>query len=284
MTVVRPFAETLRIGGGSRRWFVLFGAGLWSLAVWSLLGAAIARVAVVRATDEGASVGFVAALRFSLARAGALLLAPLGPMLAIGLLVGLCALIGLGYQGDTEIGRAIAGGLGFLPVLAGVAMAVILLGLAAGWPLMVLTVAAEGEDGFDAVSRAYSYAGHRPLKYAGALLFCGLVGAAGVFLVTWGGGLALHLAAWGTSFGAPDEAARGLYQPGPGPAGFWGRLVWLAIAAWPFSYFWAAVARIYLLLRLDVDGRPWEQVYMPSREALPGSPAPPVEVRETPSA
>lgn len=266
LTVAAPFVRAFRLGGGNPTWWRSVAFGLWELIAWGLVGAAIARVAVVRAADDAETVGLWTALRFSLGRMGALLMAPFGPFLTVALLTGICALIGLAYQGDTSIGRSLAGALGFVPVFLGIALALILVGFAAGWPLMVLTVAAEGEDAFDAVSRSYSYVGHRPLTYAIALAVCGLVGLVGTYLVTQGTRLALHLATWALAFGAPDDMVRGLYQVNREGASLWARLVWFVVAAWPYSYFWCSVSRIYLLLRYDVDGAPWEDVYLPHRE------------------
>ena len=37
----------------------------------------------------------------------------------------------------------------------------------------------------------------------------------------------------------------------------------LVAHAWPYSYFWTAAALIYLWLRYDVDGTPWEEIDPP---------------------
>ena len=60
----------------------------------------------------------------------------------------------------------IAGALWFLPLLAGLFMAVLLVGLFFGFPLMWATISAEGTDAFDALSRSYAYTYQRPLLYA----------------------------------------------------------------------------------------------------------------------
>ena len=44
-------------------------------------------------------------------------------------------------------------------------MALLLLGLAFGWPLMWATISTEGTDSFDALSRSYAYVFQRPLRY-----------------------------------------------------------------------------------------------------------------------
>ena len=47
-------------------------------------------------------------------------------------------------------------------MLAGLAMSLILLGLAVGWPLMLASIAIEDADAFDAFSRVYNYLFARP--------------------------------------------------------------------------------------------------------------------------
>ena len=59
--------------------------------------------------------------------------------------------------------------------LAGLLMALLLLGLLFGWPLMWGTISTEGTDSFDALSRSYAYLFQRPLHY----LFYALVAAIG---------------------------------------------------------------------------------------------------------
>ena len=44
-------------------------------------------------------------------------------------------------------------------------MAVLLLGLIFGWPLMFSTISTEGTDAFDAISRSYAYVFQRPFHY-----------------------------------------------------------------------------------------------------------------------
>ncbi len=52
-----------------------------------------------------------------------------------------------------------------MPLAAGLVMTFLLLGLAAGWPLMIASAAVEGEDSFDAMSRTYAYVRQRPWHY-----------------------------------------------------------------------------------------------------------------------
>ncbi len=244
-------------------------ACLWLVLVWGLFGTAIARVAVVRAA-RGERVGLVAALRFSLTRIGATIAAPLAPIL-VAILIGLLgAAVGLLDRLPGSLGRSAATILAFVPLVVGLLDAVILLGLALAWPLMIATVAAEGEDFFDAISRSYSYVNQRTARYAALLLLGLVVGAIGltvvaVFVIT-----ALGLADWSASLGAPRDGGFRFLDPSsvdraglPSVALFWSGAVEFLAAGWIYSYFWTASAINYLLLRLDVDGADLHEVYVP---------------------
>src|SRR5262249_37477626 len=149
-----------------------------------------------------------------LRKAGPLIGAPLVPLVGVGFLAALCGLIGLLYRAG-RAGPIVAGVLAFLPLFLGGVMTMIFLGLAAGWALMVSAVAVEGEDSFDALSRAYSYVFQRPARYAGYLVLGAVVGTIGVLVVTVFSRLLLELAAWGLAFGAPDATIFRLFREEP---------------------------------------------------------------------
>ena len=83
-------------------------------------------------------------------------------------------------------------------------MALILAGLALGWPLMIATVAAEGEDAPDALSRSYSYVNQRLARYAVHAAIAWAIGMAGLPAAILFARLVLGLAGWGVGLGAPD--------------------------------------------------------------------------------
>ena len=63
----------------------------------------------------------------------------------------------------------------------------------------------------------------------------------------------------------------------------WLGFVGLIVQSWAYSYFWSAEAVIYLMLRRDVDGTPWHDVYLESHEADEFAPKPPtLDVEEAP--
>src|SRR5208283_4384771 len=85
-----------------------------------------------------------------------------------------------------------------LPLLAGLVMAVVLVGLV-GWPMMYATISAEGTDSWEAVSRSYSYVFQAPWQYLWYSLVALAYGAVVVFFVGFMGSAAVYLAKWGVS-------------------------------------------------------------------------------------
>ena len=263
--IVAPFAALFTRGGGPLAWFLSALKAVWAAVVWGIFGGAIGRVAVVQAA-VGRKVGLGTAVRFALRKSGPLIGAPLTPMLAVAVLAAACVLFGLLYRLPSPVGGFLVTVLGFVPLLLGLLMAIILVGLAIGWPLMHATVAAEGEDAADALSRSYSYVNQRLARYA-IHAVVGLDdrlrrpdrGRCGFARIVLG------LADWGVGLAAPDLdrlddwAANGRI--------FWSRVVGLLVLAWVYSYFWSAASIIYLILRRDVDGTAWHDIYLPEHAA-----------------
>ena len=280
--IMRPFLALFATGRGTTSFLHAALAAAWAALVWGLVGGAIARIAVIQLAT-GERIGVLAAVRFALSKGVSLVGSPLSPFVGVALLALPCAILGfLLYQIPGPIGVAIAGALAFVPLLIGLVMALILLGLAAGWPLMIATVAAEGEDGFDALSRSYAYVFQRPARYAAYLLVAWAFGILGYGMVLAFAAAGLHLAEWSLAFGAPDARLHaffvGVGLPGDdAPATLhraWFGAVALAVHGWTYAYFWTAAAQIYLLLRRDVDGTPCHDIYQPEHEADPFAPEP----------
>jgi hypothetical protein len=267
----------------SSGWTFLHGllAAFWGVVVWSLLGGAIARIAVVQEA-RGERVDLPGAVRFAVRKAVPLLSAPLSPLVGVAFFAVLGALFGLLYR-VPAVGPTIAGALAFLPLLAGLTMALILFGLAAGWPLMPASVAAETQDGFDSLSRAYAYVHQRPVSYAAYLALAWGLGIAGLLFVDLFASLVVGLTEWSLSFSAPGGLLASLFGsvPASGPPStalrlhaFWLSAVGLLAHAWIFSYFWTVITVIYLLLRRDVDGTSWHDIAVTDR-TLPTIETPP---------
>jgi hypothetical protein len=144
---------------------------LWGLLVLSVFGGALTRVAAVQiARNE--KISLRSALRFSTGKFVSFVSAPLIPVAVILLLVAATALVVLAlwavglipYLGWVpELGLAVVMPLA---LIAGVIMALALVGLLGGSGLMYPTIAVEGTDSFDAISRSFSYVFARPWRLA----------------------------------------------------------------------------------------------------------------------
>jgi len=164
----------------------------------------------------------------------------------------------------------VGGMLLFIPLLLGLVMALLLFGLAAGWPLLHASVAAEAEDLLDALSRSFSYLNQRLGKFVLCVVLAWLIGIPGLLAVDLLATAVTHLAAWGVGLSASASSLAGLTDTGAGeralaqtvtawPA-FWRGVIGLLVRGWIYAYFWTAASFIYLLLRHDVDGTPWTDV------------------------
>ncbi|MGC1272303.1 MAG: hypothetical protein WBC44_01245 [Planctomycetaceae bacterium] len=284
LTPVRPLLDVLGLTFGSAQswptiawvWTRLF----WSLAVWSLFGGAIARLAAVEfARDE--RIGLGQAFRFSAARFPSLFAAPLLPIAAILGLWGINALGGLlgriPLVGDWVV--AIAWGIA---VVVALLIVLITIATAIGWPLMVAAVATENSDAFDGFSRSFSFVYSRPwlgLWYVAAALLLGIACAALVDTLAVG---VVSAAARTVASGMGERSVAGLQIATPGyftdvsaampdtdVVGFPGMLmaVWLSAIAmvaigFAASYFWTATTIVYFLLRRADDATHFDEVWL----------------------
>ncbi|MCE9629644.1 MAG: hypothetical protein K8S94_02845 [Planctomycetia bacterium] len=179
------------------------------------------------------------------------------------------ALLGLAMR--TEWGLAFAGAVWPLVLLGAVVLAILAVGVVAGWPLMVAAVGVERGDSFQAISTAFSYLYQRPLHYAFYALVALLVAvpalaAAGLFADATG-----TLAMWAASFGMGHERTAavldGLAGTGTEAASwgvkaisFWSRGLATLLSSFGWGYFWAIATAAYMLLRQDVDGTELDEV------------------------
>lgn len=266
--VAAPFVRLFDRSTNARTFLHALLAASWALAVWALVGGAIARVAALRAaTLEREGLGNV--LGFALGKSGALLGAPVSALVGIAFFAALAAGLGALARLPGDLGTTVVAVLAFLPLIGALVMALILVGLAAGWPLMIAGVAVEREDRFDALSRAYAYVYQRPLAFVAGVLVAWAAGAVGFVAVAGFARLVVHLAEWSLSFGAGTARVAALDEPAANDLASlvfhgWLWLVDLVAYSWCFSYFWTVASYLYLLLRLDVDGAPWHDVDLDS--------------------
>jgi hypothetical protein len=239
---------------------------IWLIAVWGICGGAIARIAIVRAatTRQTRSID---ALRFALANAGPLILAPLCPLFGIAFCALFDATFGLFYRLPL-VGPAIAGVGLIFPLVAGLVMTLLLAGLAAGWPLLQAATAGGAEDALDALSRIYGYINQRLGAYAALVALAWLGGMLGLALVDQLASGVIRLTHWSLGLTAPLALTESLFRSPPTSSSpiagathaFWLGAVRLIAHGWVFSFFWTAAAYLYLWLRHDVDGSPWDEI------------------------
>lgn len=268
---------------GTLSWVVfLILSGLSAIAVWGLFGGAITRSAVLQlATGQSDRLG--ATMRFAVSRWRAFVAAPIIPLAGVLILV-----IFIGLPGLLLLARAgvlVAAFLWPLLLVFGFFMAMILVGLAFGWPLMWASLSSDEGDSYEAVSNVFRYVYSRPLHYLFYAIVAALVGALG-WLVVW------HFTAgtvaatyWAASWGGSEDYVRGISEGGKGwffldqwgawLICFWVGLVKLVGCGFLYSYFWSAVAGIYLLLRRDVDATEIDEV-IPEEDVEQAPPLPEV--------
>lgn len=273
---------------------------LGTLAIWSFGGGAICRIAAVQfACDE--KIGIRQALRFTRERFfSGFFVSPLLP-LCIMLVIGLLLSIGGFFLWIPGIGN-IFSVLFVLALLGGLAIAFVLIGCVGGGSFFWPTVAVEGSDGFDAISRSFSYFFGRPLK---TIIY-------GLIALVWGGicwvifqfvlWMALRITHACVSFGVGgfcthwwgirEEAGEGmtkldvlwrapitdLYSMGDrAHMGGWEIFaamvigIWVLIAIgllWSFlaSFYFSSSTIVYYLLRRDVDATDYDDVYIDEEE------------------
>ncbi|QDT98368.1 hypothetical protein [Gimesia aquarii] len=237
---------------------------LWAVIVWSLFGGAITRIAAIQfAQDE--HIGLRAALRFSLKRILSLVSAPLLPFAGIGFFWVLCLLIGLlGYI--PGVGETIVSLFWGLAYLFAFVMSLILLVTLAGWPLMMATISVEDSDGFDGLSRIFSYLFGRIWYFLWLVIVTLCYGAVCLFFVELLLTFITYLSYWGVTWGLSDDTTNQLFMPNQNSLARtitlgWGKVLSILFSGFIISFFWSANTVIYFLLRKCDDGTPIDHIY-----------------------
>ncbi len=205
-------------------------------------------------------------------------------MAVIGLVV---AAGGLLYY--LPVGDIVASALFILALLAGVVATLVLFGTIGGLGLMFPTIAVEGSDSFDAISRSFSYVFARPwrmLFYTAVAVGYGALSYLFVRFFVWLTLILTH--SFVTAFLAGDTAYNfNAVWPEPLPfaadklpydvnyAGlswsespssflisFWVYLLIGMIGAFAISFYFSSSTIIYYLMRREVDATELEDVYV----------------------
>jgi hypothetical protein len=272
------------------------------LCVWSIFGGAISRIAAVHvARDEKISVR--QAIRFSIGKFLSFLFAPLIPLLIV-VVIGLVLAAGGALLYIPWIGPILVGALFFLALLAGCIITLVLIGTIGGFNLMYPTIAVEGSDSFDAISRSFSYVYARPWRMLFYTLVAVIYGALTylfvrlfvfvllavthyfVGLLLWGQpniywhGLGDAAAMWpppdlfALTYPIAYEGLKWSESIAATLIAFWVYLVIGILGAFIISFYFSANTVIYYLMRREVDATELDDVYIEQADEEFLEPAP----------
>jgi hypothetical protein len=265
-------------------WFALINT-IISLAIWAMVGGAVCRMTAVRFAREE-SVPWRTALGFSCAKwpsMASCVLIPFGVLVLLAIVFNLIPglVVMIPVVGPYAVGIALG-----LTLLLNFLLALIFVGGVFSVGLQWPTIAVEGSDAFDAISRSISYLSSRPWRYLFYTLFSAVYGCATFLFVKFVAYLTLaitHTSIYIFSFGGgADNALVRLWQaptmagPWPVPGGsesgatylfiIWVWVVLGLVLAFLWSFFFTAQTVIYFLLRKVVDATDMDEVYMEESE------------------
>ena len=250
---------------------------LWALLVWSFFATMITRMTAVQfARDD--KISLRQAARFAVTR---FLQVFSSPLLPIGFIFGFWLLLFCGglIGRIPAVGPVLVGVFWGIALVCGLAMTLLLVGLAIGWPLMVATVSTQGTDGFDGFSRSFDYIYSRPVHFAWYVVVSIFLGLLGLVVVSAGATSIVYLAIWPMAQGMGESEmlpwktvvriflSEGFPSPDM-PALFaitvWLRALGLLVAGFVPSYFWTSSTVMFFLLRQSTDANELTEVWMPS--------------------
>ena len=242
---------------------------IWFLLVWSIFATAIARYVALRLVDEE-QPSFRDALRFGTQKWPATFNSAAFVFFGIVALAIPGALLGLVMRFDW--GLAVVGVIWPLILLGAVVLAILGIGLAAGWPLMVAAVGVERGDSFQAISTAFSYLYQRPIHFA----FYGFISCVLAVLGFFAAGLfadtTVLFALWAGSFGMGHDRTAdvigAMAKRGADPRWgiqalqFWTNSLRVLLGSFGWGFFWSIAPAIYLLLRQSVDATELDEIVL----------------------
>ncbi|MBS0202162.1 MAG: hypothetical protein JSS49_04620 [Planctomycetes bacterium] len=270
--VVRSTVQSFRTPRSLTSRLSIAGELAWSVAVWSLFGLAICRLAARQfALKEAGS--FRKAIQFGLSRWIHGVVAPLLPTGAAVVMLLLASLAA--FPGRIPwLGSALAALLTPVVVACSLIAAFLLIAMVLGWPLMVAAIATDDCDGFGGLSRSYSLWTGRPWYFA----WCWIVSAGAALVAMY---LVNALAFW--TLRAAEvaiQAGMGETEVTPLARLLAEDLCALAPRIYGLSLFWTCATITYMLLRQSVDSMPLDKIApdddeRPARDPLPvvGMPA-----------
>lgn len=298
--VLHAVANMVTVGPGwliANHWIYFVLYAIWFLLIWAIFGGAICRIAAVHAgRDEKISVR--QALRFSTSKLLSFFCAPLIPLIIILILGFLMAVGGLLMYIPGGIGPILVGIFFFLPLLAGFIITLVATGTVGGFNLMYPTIAVEGSDSFDAISRSFSYIFARPWRMIfytvlsiiyGALCFLFvryfvyvMLGMTHFFVqwLLWSKPGRYWPEIWPTpsdqdlAYHINYQALAWTEQVSAFLIAFWVYIVLALLAAFVVSFYFSSNTLIYYLMRREVDATEMDDVYVEETDEEFGEPTP----------
>ena len=240
-------------------------AAVLALVILSFGLGAIARSTAL-ALSSGRSMGVREAIGFALSRAQRLAVAVLVPSVLIGAVLLLITLVRL-LLFSLDYLQPIGATLFVIPLVLGVAGAMLLALSVAGHGMLAPAVVVEHTDGIDAVQRSWGYLVARPIRFVfyAAVGLVILVGAYWLFQTICRVGIDLSSRAVPASvqeelLAEPGYAARAI--------AFWVQVLWLVFIGWVISFYGCASTIVYLLMRLACDEQDVTVLWHPARSEV----------------
>ncbi len=251
-----------------------------------IAGGAICRISALQFA-LGEKPGISEAVRYSCRKFASFVAAPLAP-LGISLFLGLCIFL-LGLLGNIPFVGEILVALGIiLALVAGTLIAVVLIGTIAGFNLMFPSLAYDGLDCFDAISRSFNYVYSRPWRMGFYTAVAAVYGAICYMFVRFFAFLLLFATYSSLKLSVFVKGAEGINKleaiwPKPqftnlmssaSNAANWTEsfsafLIYMfllivvgLVVAFILSFYFSANTVIYALMRNKVDNTPLDEIYM----------------------
>ncbi len=259
------------------------------IATLATVGGAVCRHTAARMAGEDPSI--IASVRFAVRRFWLFIrvpLLPVGLILVLGILMIAISLIGA----VPWIGPILVGIMFIVFLLGGFMIMLVVLGLAGGLHLIYPCLAVEASDGFDSISRSFSYVYNSPWRVALYTIVALIYGVLTWLFLLLALYVILAVTHWCTNigmgfFGLEHGAYSGVsvlntIWPTPqferliGPINWWamgwGELIaalfiyfWLfllvtLLGAYVVGYYFSSSTIIYMLLRRHVDGEPLSDI------------------------
>ncbi len=250
-------------------WAVLSAVVL--LIIWTVIGTAISRIAAVEITRDERIEGRQA-LSFAWDRFGASIMSFLLPLIGFAFFGVVIALVSLLI--NVPILNIVV--MLFLPLalIGGFVMALIAVGTVGGFPLFIPSIAVEGTDSFDAISRGFSYVLSRVWHFIWYKLVSTAYGAiCTAFVLTFA--LLILLFTNGAGYVATEFVSfpfQKVIDVNLSDAYWstqvtgvvyysWVLLFQFTVTGFIVSFHFSSATLIYLLMRKKVDGIDMEEVY-----------------------